>query len=162
MGRFHDMMKFILLFALACIRLSLTDFADREETFDQIQELLRAKRDVLGEGHYECYGSGQCVMEYKMGELVTYREEPLCSRSEEGCGLSNIERQKREAACAETNSLDLEQKCKRSTDEECSFLLNNMEECAMLKRERRELVKRDQCRSLKKRFDAYCARSTGK
>merc|ERR1712093_552943 len=95
-------MRFAGLVLSVCLILGSARYtlANHADVFNELQSLLRAKREVLGEGSYECYSNGECVMEYKSGDLVTYREEPLCARSEQGCGVSTMERRRRGAECA--------------------------------------------------------------
>jgi len=147
-----------LLLLTICSAAIRSSEANTLEIFDQIQELLRARRSVLGENDYLCY-EGECVAEYKMDGLVTYKEEALCSRSEEGCGegVLVLERAKREEMCVNMNE-DLEL-CKRDVDPLCGGLvLKKMEEmeCQGLLEERRVREKRDMCVALQKRFSQLC------
>jgi len=121
---------------------------------------LRVRRSVLGENDYMCYPeAGECVLEYKLDGLVTYKQEALCSRSEEGCGegFMVLERAKREEMCVNMEE-DMEL-CKRDVDPYCAGLvMKKMEEegCSGLLEERRLRKKRDECVSLQKRFTVYC------
>ena len=114
----------------------------------------------MGELDYLCYeNGGECVAEYKMDGLVTYKEEALCSRSEEGCGAGFLvlERVKREEMCLNMEE-DLEL-CTRSSDQLCGGLvMQKMEEmgCGGALEERRLRKKRDMCLALTKRFDQLC------
>lgn len=157
-------MKFALFAATVCLVLRFSQ-CNHADAFNELQTLLRARRDVLGESHYECYSNGECVTEYKMGELVTYREEPLCARSAEGCGVSRQQRKKREAACSQMSE-NFDQLCARSADadDSCSFMLEDMEEmeCGDYKQEKVRVEKREECRAIQKRFEQQCKRGAGK
>jgi len=153
-----------LIFVSTCLCVCNV-FANHADVFNELQTVLRTKRDVLGEGNYECYSNGECVMEYKSGQLLTYREEPLCSRSEEGCGVSISERKRREAACG-AMSEEFEQLCVRSSSESCSFMKRSMEEmecgASGFHQERTLREKREECLAVRKRFEQLCSRATRK
>jgi len=135
--------------------------ANTEEIFNQIQELLRTRRSVLGESDYQCFTSGECVSEYQMEGLVTYKEEALCTRSEEGCGegVMVLERAKREEMCMNMDE-DMEL-CKRSVEPQpaCGMVMEKIEEmgCGEIIVERKVRRKRDMCVALKKRFSGLCS-----
>lgn len=133
------------------------------DVFNKIQRLMRAKDEIYGEGNYECYSNGECVMEYKMGDLVTYREESLCARSEEGCGESLSKYQKREELC---NSMEEEYMtaCERSQSENCDRKLEDMEEqsCLEVRVEKRKRERRAACHGLSKRFAQGLCGGSGK
>jgi len=154
-----NMLSALVLLTVCSAAIRSSD-ANTVEIFDQIQELLRVRRSVLGENDYLCYEeSGECVAEYKMDGLVTYKEEARCSRSEQGCGCGTLvlERAKREELCVNMND-DLEL-CKRSADQLCGGqVVKKMEEmeCVSLLEKRRARMKRDQCVGLQKRFSVYC------
>jgi len=109
----------------------------------RIQELIQEKEDLLGESNYECYENGACAMEYKQGDLVTFRQEPECAAIEgaEGCSRAAMVRKKRDM-CGQMSE-EMEQLCggkKRMSSEECMFILEDMEEqgCGDVVIEKRE------------------------
>lgn len=157
-------MKLALFVIFSCAVLQqTTSKVNYVDIFNKIQTILRAKDEVFGEGEYECYESGACVMEYKVGDLVTFREEALCARSAEGCGLSINELQKREQQCTNMEE-EYMQLCRRSDNENCGYLLESMEEmqCSFLKLEKRGQNKRSLCNTLHEEFEQLCTRSNGK
>lgn len=124
-------------------------------TFVELQKALRERRSVLGDGSYECYSNGACALEFRQDGLLTYREELLCSRSEEGCGESLVERKKREEQCG---SLHEElQLCGRSAADAASCgdaVLRSVEEqgCGEVLERRR----RSECAAVARRSEELC------
>jgi len=98
----------------------------------KIQELSQEMDDMLGEASYDCYENGACALEYKQGDLVTFRQEPECYNEEEGaegCSRAAVIRKKRDM-CGQLSE-DMEQLCggkKRMSNEECGLVLRDMEE----------------------------------
>ena len=94
-----------------------------------------------------------------MDGLVTYKQEALCSRSEEGCGqgFMILERAKREEMCLNMDE-DMEL-CKRDVDPYCGrMVMKKMEDmgCSGFLEERRRKKKRDECIALQRRFEQLC------
>ena len=122
-----------------------------------MQELFRMKESILGEGYYTCYDGGECVMEYKVDNLMTFREEPLCARSIDGCGFAVSELVKREELCSQ-KSEQWQELCTRSADENCMAMMEDMEDmgCETVLKEREEREKREACSGFMQNYEELC------
>lgn len=149
---------FVVLTTTA-LHLACTSSVNYADVFNNIQRVLKTKDELYGDGEYECYSNGECVMEYKVGDLVTYREEALCARSAEGCGESIMELRKREQSCTNMEEEYMQNPlCKRAEDGDCRVMLKKMEEleCGPLILEKRSRKKREACGALNDKFESEC------